>query len=695
MRLLRCDGDSDFSLVEFFKSTIPKYAILSHTWEEDEVTFEDLQKRTSTKKAGYEKIRFCAEQANRDGLQYFWVDTCCIDKSNRAELTEAINSMFRWYRMSTKCYVYLSVVSTTAVNTDELTWELAFRRSRWFTRGWTLQELIAPISIDFFCRDLKWIGSKSSLEQQIHEITGIPKSALQGASLAQFNDKERFSWIQPRQTTVEEDKAYSLLGIFDVQMPLRYGEGMANAFKRLEEEIDKFNKCLKDLRLSDPRDDKRRIEDTKGGLLEDSYNWILKTSDFQQWRNNPQTWLLWIKGDPGKGKTMLLCGLINELKKSIPKSTLLSYFFCQATNSRINNATAVLRGLIYLLVNEQPSLISHVRDKYDQAGKALFEDLNSWVVLSEIFTNILQDPRLDSTCLIVDALDECEVDLPKLLDLIIQTSSISPRIKWIVSSRNWPSIQKDLNRATQKASMCLELNEESVSAAVTTYIKFKVNWLAERQEYDLDTRDAVQRYLSSNANGTFLWVALVCQELAVISGWEVEEMLSAFPPGLDTLYMRMMKQISTSRTAKRCKSILAVVSVIKRPITLDELPSFVDMPPRTSGNYKALAEIIGHCGSFLTLRDRTVYFVHQSAKDFLINKVVDTVFPSGMADIHYAIFSQSLQVLRTVLRRDIYSLRAPGITIDQVKQPNPDPLAAVRYSCLYWVDHLIECQSRK
>jgi hypothetical protein len=695
MRLLRCDGDSDFSLVEFFKSTIPKYAILSHTWEEDEVTFEDLQKRTSTKKAGYEKIRFCAEQANRDGLQYFWVDTCCIDKSNRAELTEAINSMFRWYRMSTKCYVYLSDVSTTAVNTDELTWELAFRRSRWFTRGWTLQELIAPISIDFFCRDLKWIGSKSSLEQQIHEITGIPKSALQGASLAQFNDKERFSWIQPRQTTVEEDKAYSLLGIFDVQMPLRYGEGMANAFKRLEEEIDKFNKCLKDLRLSDPRDDKRRIEDTKGGLLEDSYNWILKTSDFQQWRNNPQTWLLWIKGDPGKGKTMLLCGLINELKKSIPKSTLLSYFFCQATNSRINNATAVLRGLIYLLVNEQPSLISHVRDKYDQAGKALFEDLNSWVVLSEIFTNILQDPRLDSTCLIVDALDECEVDLPKLLDLIIQTSSISPRIKWIVSSRNWPSIQKDLNRATQKASMCLELNEESVSAAVTTYIKFKVNWLAERQEYDLDTRDAVQRYLSSNANGTFLWVALVCQELAVISGWEVEEMLSAFPPGLDTLYMRMMKQISTSRTAKRCKSILAVVSVIKRPITLDELPSFVDMPPRTSGNYKALAEIIGHCGSFLTLRDRTVYFVHQSAKDFLINKVVDTVFPSGMADIHYAIFSQSLQVLRTVLRRDIYSLRAPGITIDQVKQPNPDPLAAVRYSCLYWVDHLIECQSRK
>jgi len=101
-------------------------------------------------------------------------------------------------------------------NIDELAWESAFRISRWFTRGWTLQELIAPTSVEFFCRESKRIGSKSSLEQQIHEITGIPKSALQGAHLPQFSDKERFSWIQPRQTKVEEDKAYSLLGIFDV-----------------------------------------------------------------------------------------------------------------------------------------------------------------------------------------------------------------------------------------------------------------------------------------------------------------------------------------------------------------------------------------------------------------------------------------------------------------------------------------------
>ncbi|KAH8589204.1 NACHT domain-containing protein [Bisporella sp. PMI_857] len=645
MRLLHYNGDGEFSLTEFFETDIPEYAILSHTWEGEEVTFEDLQNGTGTKKAGYEKIRFCAEQAKRDDLQYFWVDTCCIDKSSSAELAEAINSMFRWYRTSTKCYVYLSDVSRTAVNTYDQGWESAFRKSRWFTRGWTLQELIAPTSVEFFCRESKRIGSKSSLEQQIHEITGIPKSALQGAYLSQFSDKERYSWIQPRQTKVEEDKAYSLLGIFDVQMPLRYGEGMANAFKRLEEEIDKFNKCLQDLRLSDPRDDKTRIEDTKGGLLEGSYHWALETSDFQQWRNSPQTWLLWIKGDPGKGKTMLLCGIINELKKSIPKSTLLSYFFCQATDSRINNATAVLRGLIYLLVDKQPSLISHVRKKYEQAGKALFEDANAWVALCEIFANILQNSKLNSMCFIVDALDECVADLPKLLDLIVQTSSISPRIKWIVSSRNWPSIEKSLNKATQKASLLLELNEKSVSAAVNTYIQSKVDSLATEYEYDNNTRGAVQSYLSANASGTFLWVALVCQELAGISGWEVEEMLSAFPPGLDAVYMRMIKQISISRAAKRCNSILAVVSIVYRPITLDELPSFVDMPPRSSD------------------------------------------------DINYAIFSRSLQVMSRTLGRDVYSLRTPGIPIDQVKQPDPDPLAAARYSCQYWISHLLDCHT--
>src|SRR2546421_10093554 len=125
---------------------------------------------------------------------------------------------------------------------------------------------------------------------------------------------------------------------------------------------------------------------------------------------------------------MLLCGIVNELKKLMAKMDLLSYFFCQATDLRINNATAVLRGLVYLLVDQQPSLIPHIRKKHDHAGKTLFEDANAWVALSEIFTSILQDPNLNSTYVIIDALDECVTDLPKLVDFIVKRPYVSPRI---------------------------------------------------------------------------------------------------------------------------------------------------------------------------------------------------------------------------------------------------------------------------
>jgi hypothetical protein len=414
MRLLRSNtGELSFSRNFVGKDTIPPYAILSHTWGADaeEVTFEDIKEGTGKDKLGYKKIRFCGEQAKQDNLEYFWVDTCCINKADFTELSEAINSMFRWYRNATRCYVYLSDVSSPVSDTNEESnprpWESDFQKSRWFTRGWTVQELLAPSSVEFFSREQKRLGDKGSLKQQIHERTGIAHSALQETPLSQFSVDERFSWIERRQTKLEEDKAYSLLGIFDIYMPLIYGEGEENAFKRLRASIQmekEDQECIQHLRLTDPRDDKKRIEETKGGLLEDSYHWILEHSDFQQWRNDQQSRLLWIKGDPGKGKTMLLCGIINELETSIAKTDLLSYFFCQATDSRINNATALLRGLIYLLLKQQPSLISHIRDKYDYAGKALFDDVNAWVALSEIFTNVLQDPSLNSTYLIIDAI---------------------------------------------------------------------------------------------------------------------------------------------------------------------------------------------------------------------------------------------------------------------------------------------------
>ncbi|KAN0072345.1 hypothetical protein V8E54_009274 [Elaphomyces granulatus] len=251
MRLLRHNNTGEFSLTEELLSSdkIPRYAILSHTWGAQEISFKDMIDGVDKSKPGYDKIRFCGEQAKRDGLRYFWVDTCCIDKSNSTELQEAINSMFCWYRDAAKCYVYLADVSRPTLDADgkssQLPWESTFRKSRWFTRGWTLQELVAPASVEFFSKEGKQLGSKESLERHIHDVTGIPVKALRGSSLCDFSVPERMSWAEKRETTRKEDKAYSLLGIFNVYMPLIYGEGRENAFKRLREEIDKSSKGTK------------------------------------------------------------------------------------------------------------------------------------------------------------------------------------------------------------------------------------------------------------------------------------------------------------------------------------------------------------------------------------------------------------------------------------------------------------------
>jgi hypothetical protein len=149
--------------------------------------------------------------------------------------------MFRWYRNAARCYVYLSDVSSPVFDIKEESnlrpWESVFRKSKWFTRGWTLQELLAPSSVEFFSQERKRLGDKRSLKQQIHEITGITNSALRGAALSQFSVDERFSWTERRLTKLEEDKAYSLLGIFEIYIPLLYSEGEKSAYKRLKDLI--------------------------------------------------------------------------------------------------------------------------------------------------------------------------------------------------------------------------------------------------------------------------------------------------------------------------------------------------------------------------------------------------------------------------------------------------------------------------
>lgn len=271
MRLLGFKADGTFTFQEFEGKYKPPYAILSHTWDSDsskEVSFQDIEAGTGQGKPGYRKVEFCAKQAELDGLRYFWIDSCCIDKRNATELFTAINSMFKWYQGATKCYVYLADLPVADDGPSEPnSWETTFMRCRWyktlptssftvlcytqhrtsanshvmgyrFERSWTLQELLAPSSVDFFDSDGRSLGTKSSLETLIQQRTKIPKKVLQGSLLSNLEVNERFSWGEHRDSKIEEDQIYSLLGIFDISMPLLYGEGKQKAYERLRKEID-------------------------------------------------------------------------------------------------------------------------------------------------------------------------------------------------------------------------------------------------------------------------------------------------------------------------------------------------------------------------------------------------------------------------------------------------------------------------
>ncbi|KAK0657905.1 heterokaryon incompatibility protein-domain-containing protein [Cercophora newfieldiana] len=239
MRLIDC---KTLNFKAGLNSPTEPYAILSHRWGDEEVSFQDFQNfqdsqndfpRERLRFEGFSKIRSTCHRALLDNLRYVWIDTCCIDKSSSAELSEAINSMFNWYQGAKICYAYLADVPS---NVDARDLTSLFASSSWFTRGWTLQELIAPSELVFYSKDWTQIGTKSGLAAELEAITGVDLDALHGEDLAHFSVAKRMSWAAKRCTTRLEDIAYCLMGIFNVNMPMLYGEGN-KAFIRLQEEI--------------------------------------------------------------------------------------------------------------------------------------------------------------------------------------------------------------------------------------------------------------------------------------------------------------------------------------------------------------------------------------------------------------------------------------------------------------------------
>ncbi|PQE28651.1 vegetative incompatibility het-e-1 protein [Rutstroemia sp. NJR-2017a WRK4] len=450
--------------------------------------------------------------------------------------------------------------------------------------------------------------------------------------------------------------------------------------------------CRKDLRVVDPQHDMERIEKSKDKLLEDAYKWILGTKEyaaFTDWDDSrpdfSSSQLLWIKGHAGTGKTMLMIGIIRELSsKPIVLAPNLSFFFCQGTDTALSNAIAVLRSLIWLLLIQQPHLMSHLLQKYNESGADLFKDRNAFYALSEVFQNMLKDPHLSLVYLAVDALDECEQGLSDLIQLISTSLSLSKRVKWLVSSR--PSIKLNNPHTIGKL---LELDTQNLKDPVNAYVRHKLLGLKGREGYNEDILGKVSCAIHQRAENTFLWVALVFKRLDSVEGWYAAEIIEQIPSGLSELYSHMMKKIKDGqmRDPEYCKNVLVATSLAFRPLSLSELIVVAGLPPEIKPQ-----NIVDKCSSFLVINAKTVYLIHQSAKDYLEANFKSKLQPAGVAQGHVDISRRSIDAMSSMLVKNAYALPF-GFKPKDIQTPDPDPLAPIRYSCVFWADHLCSLNS--
>jgi hypothetical protein len=464
--------------------------------------------------------------------------------------------------------------------------------------------------------------------------------------------------------------------------------------------------CLRDLRVTDPREDRARIEGDKDRLLRECYAWILDDTSFQRWRTQDEARLLWIKGDPGKGKTMMTMGVIDELSQprlpheAVPEAPMLSddstplvsFFFCQNTVPALNNAVSVLQGLIYMLVVQRNGLLRYVQEKHRLAGRQLFDGHNAVYSLYSILLDMLNDSSLPPTYLLIDGLDECTSGLSELLHVITR-ASLGQRsgVKWLVTSRNIPEIERYLQPDALGVKVSLEAEASHVSRAVAAFVEYKVQRLATVQKYDRGLQAEVQQQLRDKAEGTFLWVSLVCKDLEGVPLYRTRAVLQALPPGLNPLYERMMARIANQdvETAGYCRDILRSITLAFRPLQLEELAVAAGLPKESFSDVQAVTDLVSRCGSFLTVREGVVSFIHLSAKDFFTLGNGRQVLNGTLAEEQGQMIERLLDAMDSTLRRDMCSLQKPGVRIQEaISRVRNSCLWQMAYACEYWVEHV-------
>jgi len=719
MRLLKLEANGEFSLTDDIVGDVPPYAILSHTWGADieEVTFKDLVEGTGKSKTGYAKIRFCGKQADNDGLKYFWVDTCCIDKSSSAELSMAINSMFRWYRNAEICYVYLSDVTKS----DE---QSAFRESRWFKRGWTLQELIAPKSVEFFSRNKGRIGDKESLKLQIHEITGIDIQALQGTPLSRFSFDERRLWMESRETKLEEDMAYALLGVLGIHMPVIYGEGREHAFIRLEEEFFKFSKNRYDKLPNVPQAafnsrKNQHQECLKGTRIEVLH----KIKAWAQEHNEKP--IFWLNGLAGTGKSTIACTVARE---HCDNGRLAASFFFSRGGGHLAHADKFFPTIAAQLARTVPNLHSHISaslQNHDNASGLTLRDQWNYLIekpLSKLELGHHPSPML----IVIDALDECEGDddICLLLKLLMEVRDITTiQLRVFITSRPETPIRLGFRQIPSILHHDLILDHEprqQVDRDILTY--FKQQFLEIRNTFEIvgPAWPGAERLslLVEKSAGLFIYAATVCRFIKQNDQWGPDDLLGIFIPcdtagksrkrkrktpktspfsELDKIYtqildysLKRIKNQDQAEIADEISEITSTIAILFQPLSLTTLGCILDI------DHTTIHQRLKHLRSVFNVPDdesSPVRLLHPSFRDFLFDsrRCANRQFSVEEKVAHKRISEQCLKILSKSLKQDICGVNQSGIFVSDIERTRIQQVlpSHLEYACSYWMQHVL------
>ncbi|PWY93076.1 WD40 repeat-like protein [Aspergillus sclerotioniger CBS 115572] len=453
--------------------------------------------------------------------------------------------------------------------------------------------------------------------------------------------------------------------------------------------VKEYHEIMSALRGIDPRSEMKNIEDRKDRIIRDVSKWALDTHEYKKfldWDSPSAENLLWINGQAGTGKTMLLIGIIQELTTQIrrPEAPEILYFFFQNKDTQLDHGAALLRAFMWLLLRQCPRLLQHISSEYAVSGEKLFDDKFAFQSLSPILKNMLQDPDLGRVVLVADALDECHDNdqerVIAFLQGLLPEHKARSEIKVLVSGR--PSWELENRFKSVRHGTVLRLDNYSLSEQINTYIGHRVRQLT--HDGTRVPMDNLRKQLEDKSGNTFIWDSLICKELGRSPNHSWDDILKAVPKDLTDLYNFLLKRLGENHIKTRfryCRDALCLVILTRRPLRLSEMSLLAGWP-----DYRTLS-VVQDCRSFLAIQNDTVYPIHQTALEFLKDHYED-LQNAPPKEAHHKLFRQSLKCMRETLRQNVYNLAKDCISLEEFRTPMQDPLGAVRYSCRYWVYHL-------